>query len=477
VTVDKGEPVAIELDARRRALLMGSLLAVTLHAFDELSVVTALPVIVADLGGRALYGAAFFSYVLASIIGLVGAGWLATRYGPGRPLAWGFAVFAFGLGLAAIAPSMLVVVVARSFQGLGGGILNTVVLVIVNRTFESAERPRVMAWMTTAWVVPALLAPAIAGTVAESIGWRWVFAGLLPAVAIAAVLALPATRSLQGSQPERSFADESSGGIRLAVGLGLMLSGLAQEMSWWIAAEIAIGGAIALPALVKILPAGVLRAAPIVPAALATKFLLAFAFFGTEGFLPLALTEIHSTTATYAGLSLTTAALSWSGAALMQARLADRHSSRMLGMLGCSIVAVSIGSLHSVLDPHTTPALALGLWAMAGAGMGIAYNTISTTAMAHSPKGKEGELSTSLGVADALGISLGTGVAGALIAFGDRASWATSDSLGIAWLGMGAVAAVAVAASRRLGSGVVGKLEQESTGAPTQPLTEVATNR
>jgi len=46
--------LTIELDSRRRALLRGSLLAVTLHAYDELSVVTALPVIVADLGGRAL---------------------------------------------------------------------------------------------------------------------------------------------------------------------------------------------------------------------------------------------------------------------------------------------------------------------------------------------------------------------------------------------------------------------------------------
>ncbi len=95
--------------------------------------------------------------------------------------------------------------------------------------------------------------------------------------------------------------------------------------------------------------------------------------------------------------------------------------------------------------------------------MGIAYNTITTTAMAHSPEGQEGVLSTSLGVADAVGISLGTGLAGALVAFGDRSGWATSASLGVAWLWMGAIAAVAVAASLRLGSGVVGKFEHASS--------------
>lgn len=455
--------MTIELDTRKRALLLGCLLAVTLHAFDELAVVTALPVIVADLGGRALYGSAFFSYVLSSIIGLVGAGWLATRHGPRRPLGWGLAVFAFGLVVAAFAPSMGVVVVARAFQGLGGGILNTVVLVIVNRVFENAERPRVMAWMATAWVVPALLAPAVSGAVAESVGWRWVFAGLVPLVGVAAVLALPATRSLGGFPPRRSFISESSGGMRLAIGLGSMLSGLARPLTAWSVGEVVVGAAIAVPALVRILPAGFIRAAPVVPAAIATKFLLAFAFFGTEGFVPLALTEIHETSATYAGLALTTAAISWTGAAQLQARLADRYSSRVLAAVGCSIVALSIGSLLSILEPQAAPMLALIAWAFAGAGMGVAYNTITTTAMACSPPGQEGELSTSLGVADAVGISLGTGLAGALIAFGDRAEWATSESLGIAWLWMAAVALVAVAASIRLGSSVVGRLQQAQT--------------
>lgn len=447
--------VGLELDARRRALLIGSLIAVTLHAFDELAVVTALPVIVADLGQRALYGTVFFAYLLSSLIGLVGAGWLATRYGPGRPLAWGLAAFAAGLVVAALAPSMGVVVAGRTLQGLGGGTLGTVVLVIVSREFEPSERPQVMAINSAAWVVPALIAPAVAGTVAESFGWRWVFAGLLPLVAAAGALALPALRGMAGTAPEQPLRVVIADATRLALGLGVTLAALARPLSIPSVAAIAAGGAVALHAMRRILPAGYWRARPIVPAAVAGKLLLGFAFFGTEAFVPLALADVHGTSATYAGLALTTAALSWTAAAFLQARLAVRHSSRLLAGAGSGVVLMGIGAVALVLLESTPPALTFAAWCVAGAGMGLAYNTLNTTAMAHSPDGREGPLSTALGVGDAVGISLGTGVGGALVSLGDRSGWHTAESLGAAWLAMGLVAVLAAVSALRLGSSVI----------------------
>lgn len=452
-------PKTLALDGRRRALLIGCLLAVSLHAFDELSVVTALPLVVADLGGRALYGSAFFAYVLASIVGLVAAGWLATRFGPARPLGWGLAVFALGLAVAASAPTMPVVVLARALQGLGGGALNTIVLVIVSRAFAPRERPRVMALASSAWVVPALIAPAVSGHVAESIGWRWVFAGLLPLVAIAAALALPTTRSLTGARPPQRFRDAAASGIRLAAGVGLVLSGLARELSPLAVALVAAGSWLGLPALRRAVPAGFFAAAPVVPAAVAAKSLLGFAFFGTEGFLPLALTEIHASSAAYAGLALTAAAISWTTGAFVQARLAERVEAGTLAAVGSALVAAAISLALPLLDAATPTALAFAAWALAGFGMGVAYNTITTTAMAHSPAGDEGPLSTSLGVSDAVGISLGTGIAGAWVAFGDRSHWPTADSLGAAWGLMLVVAVGACAVAARLGSGAPGRAE------------------
>jgi hypothetical protein len=444
-------------------------LAVSLHAFDELAVVTALPVIAKDLGGRALYGSVFFAYVLASIVGLVAAGWLATKFGPGRPLGWGLTVFAVGLGIAAVAPTMEIVVAARALQGLGGGALNTIVLVIVSRAFEPDERPHVMAWTSSAWVIPSLIAPAVAGSLAEAVGWRWVFIGLLPLVGVAAALALPATRSLRGSTPERPFRTDISNGVRLAAGVGLLLTAFSREFSASNAIFAVCGSWMAVPALGRVVPGGFWLASSIIPAAVFAKFLLGFAFFGTEGFVPLAMTEIHGTSAAYAGLSLTAAALSWTAGAFVQARLAARCTSRMLAASGAALVAAAIVLMLPLLDAHTHPAIAFVAWSLAGFGMGIAYNTITTKAMAHTAAGEEGPLSTSLGVADAVGISLGTGMVGALVSFGDRAGWATADSLGLSWGATAAVALLACGIALRLGSGVVGKVQAGESAPAPQP--------
>ena len=67
-----------------RALAIGLVLAVTTYAFDELSIIAAMPKIVEDLGGVNLYGAAFSAFTLAMLLSLSVAGSIADRRGPGR---------------------------------------------------------------------------------------------------------------------------------------------------------------------------------------------------------------------------------------------------------------------------------------------------------------------------------------------------------------------------------------------------------
>ena len=83
-------------------------------------------------------------------------------------------------------------VVARVVQGLGAGTVPAVAYACIGRSYPPSARPRMFAVLSTAWVVPALVGPALAGVVARGLGWRWVFLGLLPLVAIAAVMTLPA---------------------------------------------------------------------------------------------------------------------------------------------------------------------------------------------------------------------------------------------------------------------------------------------
>src|SRR6266545_4230723 len=105
----------------RRALTIGLVLTVTLVAFEALAVVTILPVIKDDLGGLRLYGWVTSAFFLGTLVGIVVAGSESDRRGPGPPYVLGILLFAAGLVIGGLAPSMLILVLARALQGIGAG--------------------------------------------------------------------------------------------------------------------------------------------------------------------------------------------------------------------------------------------------------------------------------------------------------------------------------------------------------------------
>ena len=210
----------------RRALTLGLVLTVTFIASEALAVVTVMPVVARDLNGLALYGWVFSTFQLASLIGIVVAGRDADRHGPARPYVAGLVLFSAGLLVAGLAPSMWVLVVGRCLQGLGAGAVPAVAYVAIGRSLREAQRARMMAVLSTAWVVPGIVGPGVAAAVAHLFGWRWVFLGLIPLVAVAGPIALPALLRL--GRPDAAPADEHrvADAVRTAVGAALVLGAL-----------------------------------------------------------------------------------------------------------------------------------------------------------------------------------------------------------------------------------------------------------
>ena len=104
----------------------------------------------------------------------------------------GIGLFAIGLIVGGLAPSMSVLVAARFVQGLGAGAIPPIAYVAIGRSLPERLRPQMFATLSTAWVLPGVIGPAIAGLVGETVGWRWVFLGLLPLIAVAGLIAYPA---------------------------------------------------------------------------------------------------------------------------------------------------------------------------------------------------------------------------------------------------------------------------------------------
>ena len=144
-------------------LTIGLILTVAAVAFEALAVATILPAVVADLGGLNLYGWAFSAFFLTQLVGIVVAGLLADERGPGAPFVIGILLFAAGLLIGGLAPTMPVLIAGRALQGLGGGAISAIAYVGIGRGYPEAVKPRMLALLSTAWVVPGLVGPGLSG--------------------------------------------------------------------------------------------------------------------------------------------------------------------------------------------------------------------------------------------------------------------------------------------------------------------------
>src|SRR3989442_4963972 len=260
---------------QHRWLTLGLILLTLGPAFEGLAVATILPKIVANLGGLSLYGWAFSAYMLAMLVGLILAGGEADRRGPALPFIGGAALFVLGLILAGTAYSMIIFVLSRGVQGFGAGLLASVALVCVGRGYPETVKPRMLAVLSSAWVVPGLIGPALAGVVADLFGWRWVFLGLVPILPLATGLVLPSLRQLPSPTVSGSFdTPRLIAAVGLVIGTGITLTGLQTGSGPVATLLMLLGLAVGIPSLRRLLPPGTLRAKAGMPAAIATMGLL-----------------------------------------------------------------------------------------------------------------------------------------------------------------------------------------------------------
>jgi MFS family permease len=435
----------------RRRLSLGLVLTITLVAFESLAISTVMPVVADDLGGLGLYGWVFSGFFLGNLFGIVTAGQAADARGTAFPFAVGLGLFSAGLLVGGLAPSMSVLVAARVAQGIGAGAIPAVAYTTVSRMYPPALRPRVFAVFSTAWVVPGLIGPAASGAIASAFSWRAVFLALLPFVALAAVITLPtlsrAAPLVDGVPAE--VEDRRRRGLVLTLSAAAVLIALSGPPIVVAALLLAVGAPVAAVAFIGLVPVGTLRLAPGVPAAVLVRGVLTFAFFGTDAYVSLAFHEVRGRPTWVAGLALTAGTLGWTAAAWVQERLVHTVGPRRLVMIGFAMLAVGIIGMHGALGPFPVP-VAIAVWSLAGAGVGLSYAPLSVTVLGLAEPGREGSASSSLQLSDVLGVSLGTGVGGAFVALGESQGWAVRSALELSFAVTLAVALAGIAAARRL---------------------------
>lgn len=369
--------------ARRTVVVAGVICGVFLAAMESTVVATAMPTVIASLGGIRIYSWVFSGFLLSSTVTMPLWGWLADQYGRRRTYLAGLALFMIGSALAGLAQTMGQLVVFRAVQGLGAGSLITIGMTIIADLYGLERRARMQGYFSGVWGLASLLGPLLGGILADQISWRWVFYinvpfGLLATAAIAWGL-----RGGGNIRHHRASFD-AAGMATFAAGVSCLLLGLfegGRDAEWSRPSVIGllVASAILLAAFIAIerraarplIPLE-LFANPMVRAAAATGFLAGMATFGAIAYVPLFLQAVTGSTATQAGFVLTPFVLGWVAFSIVSARLALRIGYRGLVIGGMAVLALSFLLLSGWNETLTRGAAARDML-LGGIGMGLVF--------------------------------------------------------------------------------------------------------
>lgn len=387
---------------------------VSLAAFEAMGLGTALPTIVRDLHAERWYSWPIMVFMAASAMATVLAGRAADRRGPAPALVLGMVLFGAGMVVAGTAPTMPVLLVARALQGVGDGAVIVAIYVLIGQVYPERAHPAVFGVMSSAWVVPALVGPAIAGLVTEYVGWRWVFLGLAPLTALGLLWVAPTLRGL--GAPERRVTGRR-GLVLAAMGgsLGVVaLTWSAQNPTPFSLVVAAPALAALVPSLRTLLPRGTLSARPGIPVMVLARGLLSGTFFGSQAFVPLTLSVVHHFSPAIAGIPLTVGSIGWTVGSLWQTRGRGR-SRESLVAVALLLVGAGVAGLVTLAPGWGPSWLVFVLWLIAGAGMGIGTASTAVRVLALSPEADRGFNSAALQISDLLGQTALVGLGGVLV--------------------------------------------------------------
>jgi MFS family permease len=404
---------------RRRALAVGLCVAVVAVAFEAISVATAMPAAARELDGLDLYAWAFSLFLIGQLFATVAAGRVCDRIGPARPMAGGLAIFGVGLVVAATAPTMVQLVVARLLQGLGAGVVGVAMYVVIAQAFDVRRRPAMFSWISSAWVVPSFVGPAVAAWLTHHLDWRAVFWAVIPLLLIGSAMMLPQVFRVADAPPpgrETSARPAALWAAALAAfgATAVQLGGQRSSVSGLLIGV--VGLLMVGAALPNLMPRGFFRFGHGLPPVIVVRTLIAGAFFGSEAFIPLMLVEQRHLSLLLAGSTLTVGAVGWSTGAWLQSLRSLRLGREWIITLGATSVFVGVGIVALVAWWQLPVFVVAIAWLFAGLGMGLATSSTSLATMSLSRTADQGRNASSLQFGEAFGGGLFIGVGGTIFA-------------------------------------------------------------
>jgi EmrB/QacA subfamily drug resistance transporter len=422
------EEAALNLSPRAKLEILGAmLLAMFLFALDQTVVGTALPRIITDLNGNALYTWSITIYLLTSTISGPIYGKLSDLYGR-RPIV----IFAVGLflassALAGLSQNMEQFILFRGLQGLGGGAIFPIALAVVADLYTPQERGKYLGFFGAVFGLSSLVGPGLGGLITDTVGWHWIFFINIPIGLISLFILwrlLPAIR-----RPEAGQNIDYLGAAVFTGAVAPFLVGLSNKQGGqW--TDPMVGGLMAIGLVLGLVFIWIeSRAAdPTVPLGLfrlrtftisvAAMFFAGFGFLTGIVFLPRWFQAVAGDSATASGYSILPLLAGLIFSAIAAGQIVARVGRYKWLMFG-SLLLLALALFLMTNLRTTTDRPVMWLWmALAGLGIGPSFAVFTLIVQNAVSPDRIGVATSSLTFFQQIGGTVGLTIAGTL--FGDR---------------------------------------------------------
>ncbi|RWR03584.1 EmrB/QacA family drug resistance transporter [[Pantoea] beijingensis] len=403
----------------RHWILVASMLAIFMAAIEVTIVATAMPTIVAELGGFSQFSWVFSIYLLTQAVSVPIYGRLADLWGRKRVFFIGTSLFLLGSILCGFATSMGWLILFRAFQGLGAGAIMPITSIIVADIYTPKERAGIQGWLSSVWGVAAITGPLTGAWIVQHFNWALIFWVNVP-IGLVSVLML--ARWLPAIKLEKRHNLDLAGSSWLMLCVSSLLIALlqAENLGAWLIlfVVIALVSGYALVHHEKhaeepLFPLAIWRNQVLV-AGNAGNLVIGAAMMGISAFLPTWIQGINGGTPLQAGSALAMMSIGWPLASAVSGRLMLHTSYRFTAQLG-ALLLITGTALLLVLKADSSVLYAAFSAFVIGTGMGMTSTTFLVSVQNSAEFHIRGICTASIMFSRMLGSALGTAIMGAVL--------------------------------------------------------------
>src|SRR5476649_2145894 len=403
----------------RPLILTACMLSMFMAAVEVTIVATAMPTIIADLGGFSLLGWVFAVYLLTQAITVPVYGRLADLYGCRKIFFIGTTLFLVGSILCGFAPSLTWMIIFRALQGLGAGAITPIATTLIANVYGPKERAKAQGYLARVWGVSAIVGRLLGAFIVSHFAWAVIFWVNVP-IGLLAMAVL--WRFLPADSQRKQQVLDLAGTAYLTLSVAALLLALlqAEELGYWALALIAFAvlcGALLIRqerrAPEPLFPLALWHSKAIIAGNIG-GLVIGATMMGISAFLPTFVQGVMGGTPLQAGTTLAMMSIGWPLASMFSGNVMQATSYRATALIGALLLVT--GSLILLLLSPTS-----GLWSARiaaftiGAGMGLCNTTFLVSVQNAAEPAIRGIATASTLFTRMLGSAMGTALLGATL--------------------------------------------------------------